>query len=111
MDETNGMNSMENSTVTPYEGVSPDLFEPPKNNKKKWLLAGGAAVILIAVIGVIPVAGSFFCQNSQKRFVTALVKAMTSAPEESEDLFGFEQMAEAVAPSRGGGRVLAAQQP
>lgn len=57
MDETNGMNSMENSTVTPYEGVSPDLFEPPKNNKKKWLLAGGAAVILIAVIGVIAVAG------------------------------------------------------
>lgn len=96
MDETNGMNGMENNTAAPYEGVSPDLFEPPKNNKKKWLLAGGAAVVLIAVIGIIAVAGSYFFQNSQKKFVTALVKAMTSAPEESEDLFGFEQMAEAV---------------
>lgn len=96
MDETNGMNSMENSTEMPYEGVSPDLFEPPKNNKKKWLLAGGAAVGLIMVIAVIAVAGSFFFQNSQKKFVKALVKAMTSAPEEQDDLFGFEQMAEAV---------------
>ena len=100
MDEMNGMNSMENSVEnsaeTAYEGVSPDLFEPPKNNKKKWLLAGGAAAGLIVVIAVIAVAGSFFFQNSQKKFVTALVKAMTSAPDENDDLFGFEQMAEAV---------------
>lgn len=96
MDETNGMNSMENNTAAPYEGVSPDLFEPPKKNRKKWLLAGGAAVALIAVIGIIAVAGSYFFQNSQKKFVTALVKAMTSAPEEKDDLFGFEEMEKAV---------------
>lgn len=90
MDETKEMNSVE----TPYAGVSPDLFEPPKNNKKKWLLAGGAAVVLIAAIAAIAAAGSFFFQNSQKKFVAALGKAMSSAPEETEDVFGFEQMEE-----------------
>ena len=105
MDETQEMRGMDISQQsgqsstgeTVYSGVSGEFFgEPPRKKKNKLILAGAAAVGLAVVIGVIVFAGSVFLQNGQKKFVTALVKAMASKPEEEEDLFGFEQMAEMV---------------
>ncbi len=89
------VNMMQDQMPADESGLGGDFEEKKKTGKKKWLLAGGV-IGLLAVVGIVALAGTMLFQSNQAKFVRALAEAFTSRPETTiaEDVFGYEEMSQ-----------------
>ena len=74
------VNMMQDQMPADESGLGGDFEEKKKTGKKKWLLAGGV-IGLLAVVGIVALAGTMLFQSNQAKFVRALAEAFTSRPE------------------------------